>query len=92
MHSLSFAASCAPAHSPSPALRPDEVVVGIGPTVAEELPRLADLLDLVQVEVADDELLLVRVTDVADELAARVDEVRLAVEVVVAQRLDARPG
>src|SRR5688572_28051774 len=32
-------------------LRADEVVVGIGAPVAEELPRLADLLDLVQVEV-----------------------------------------
>ena len=41
-----------------------------------------------EVEVADDELLLVGIADVADELPARVDEVRLPVEVVVAERLD----
>ena len=41
-------------------LRADEVVVGVRPAVAEELPRLADLLDLVEVEVADDQLLVVR--------------------------------
>src|SRR5688500_3959018 len=72
-------------------LRSDEIVVGVRASVAEELPRLAHLLDLVQIEVADDELLLVRVADVADELAARIDEVGLPVEVVVAQRLDAYP-
>ena len=35
------------------------------------------------------QLLVVRVADVTDELATRVDEVGLAVEVVVAERLDA---
>ena len=72
-------------------LRADEVFVGVGPAVAEELPGLADLLDLVEVEVADEQLLVVRVADVTDELAPRVDEVGLAVEVVVTQRLDADP-
>ena len=61
-----------------------QVGVGVGPPVAVELPGVADLHDLVHVEVADDELLLMGVADVADELAARVDEVALAVEVVLA--------
>ena len=47
----------------------DEVVVRVRATVPEELPGLAHLLDLVEVEVANDELLVVRVPDVADELA-----------------------
>src|SRR5687768_11191373 len=72
-------------------LRSDEIVVGVRASVAEELPRLAHLLDLVEIEVADDELLLVRVADVADELAARIDEVGLPIEVVIAQRLDPDP-
>src|SRR5688500_16685953 len=66
----------------------DEVVVGIGPAVAVELPELAHLRHLLEVEVTHDQLLLVGVADVTDELAARIGEVRLAVEVVLAERLD----
>src|SRR6478736_927533 len=62
----------------------DQVFVGVGAAVAVEGPAVADLLDLVEVEVAHDQLRLVGVADVADELALGVDEVALAVEVVVA--------
>ena len=68
-------------------LRSDEVVVRVRPAIAVELPRLADLGDLVEVHVADDQLLVVGRAEIADELAARVDEVALAVEVVVADLL-----
>ena len=72
--------------------RLDQLVVGVGAAVAVERPAVADQLDLVHVEVADDQLGLVGVADVADELALRVDEVALAVEVVVADLgLDADP-
>ena len=67
-----------------PRHRLDDLVVGVGPAVAVERPAIADLLDLVEVELADDQLGLVRVADVADELALGVDEVALPVEVVVA--------
>src|SRR5688500_16294827 len=69
------------------ALGSDEVVVRVGPAVAVELPRLADLGDLVQVEVAHDQLLVVRAAEIAHELPTRISEVRLAVEVVVADVL-----
>ena len=62
----------------------DDLVVGVGAAVAVERPAVADLLDLVEVEVAHDQLRLVRVADVADELALGIDEVALPVEVVVA--------
>src|SRR5687768_6686977 len=65
-------------------LRSDEVSVRVRPAVAVELPRLADFLDLVEVHVPDDQLLVVGAAQVADELAPRIDEVALAVEVVVA--------
>ena len=41
-------------------LRADEVVVRVGSAVAEELPRLADLGNLVEVDVPDEQLLVVR--------------------------------
>ena len=44
-----------------------------------------------EVEIADDQLRLVRVAVVADVLATWIDEVALAVEVVLAERLDADP-
>src|SRR5690606_7765849 len=56
-----------------------EDAVRIGAAVAEELPGAAHLLDHVEVELADDQLVLVAATH-RDELAARVDEVRLTVE------------
>ena len=40
-------------------LRAGQVRIGVRPSVSEELPRVADLGDLVQVEVADDQLLVV---------------------------------
>ena len=61
-----------------------QVAVRVGPAVAVELPGLADLGDPVEVHVADQQLLVVGAADAADELAARIDEVALAVEVVVA--------
>src|SRR5262249_51413910 len=56
-------------------------------SIPVELPGLADLGDHVEIHVADDQLLVVRRADRADELAARVAEVALAVEVVVADLL-----
>src|SRR3954462_7277002 len=69
----------------------DELVVGVGAAVAVERPTVADHLDLVHVEGAHDQLRLERVADLADELALGIDEVALAVEVVVAELLDADP-
>src|SRR5262245_21582434 len=66
-----------------------EVVVGVRPAVPVELPAVADGLHEVHVEVPHDELGLVAVGRLADELALRIDEVGRAVEVVVAERLDA---
>src|SRR5215218_4819311 len=88
-----------PAHGPRPrghatsalSLRAGEVVVLVGPPVAVELPGLADLRDEVEVHVPDDQLLLVRAPDPADELATRVHEVALPVEIVLAERLPADP-
>ena len=48
-----------------------DVVVRVGPAIAVERPPVADLADLVEVEVADDQLRLVGVADLADELALR---------------------
>src|SRR5512144_2935814 len=66
----------------------DDRLVRVRPAVAVERPPVADLADLAQVELADDQLRLVRVAHVADELALRVDEVALPVEVVVVEGLD----
>src|ERR1041385_8671732 len=63
--------------------------VRAGPAAAEELPRAAHFLDHVEVELADDQLVLVAAA-LRDELAARVDEVRLTVELAdVPRRLGA---
>ena len=48
--------------------------VRLGSPVAVELPSVADLRDPVQVEVADDQLLVVGAAHLADELAARVEK------------------
>lgn len=58
-------------------------VVRVGTPVAVERPRLPYVVDETEVEVADEQFLLLVGGDVADELAARVDEVAGAVEVVV---------
>src|SRR6202050_1860737 len=63
----------------------------VGTAVAVELPQVADLGELVHVQVAHQDLVLVVRRGVAHELAARVGEVGLAVEVVVPERLDADP-
>src|SRR5512146_1757233 len=59
--------------------------------VAVELPQVPDLGQLVHVQVADQHLVGVVGGRVAHQLAARVGEVGLAVEVVVPERLDADP-
>src|SRR3954453_21782267 len=46
----------------------DQLVVGVGPTVSVERPPVTHELDLVEVEIAHDEIRLVRVADIADEL------------------------
>src|SRR5580693_9391645 len=63
----------------------------VGAAVAVELPQVADLGELLHVQVAHQDLVLVVGGGVAHQLAARVGEVGLAVEVVVAERLDADP-
>src|SRR5689334_5626907 len=57
----------------------DQWAVGVGAPVAEELPGPPDLLDHVEVQRGDDELVLV-LARARQDLAARVDEVRVAVE------------
>src|SRR6266550_3293565 len=86
-------ASAAPMYllPPIDASGTDEVLVGIGASVAVELPELAHLRDLVHVEVPDEELFLVRVAHIAHELAAGIHEVGLPVEVVLTERLDPDP-
>src|SRR4051812_22379970 len=66
-----------------------QLVVGVGPAVSVEGPSIAYQFDLVDVEVAHDELRLVGVAHVTDELTFGVYEVALPVEVVVAERFDA---
>src|ERR1700746_3480599 len=66
--------------------------VRVRPAVAVELPQVPDLGQLGHVQVAHQHLVRVVRGGVADQLPARVGEVRLAVEVVVAERLDADPG
>src|SRR5678816_2773903 len=57
----------------------DQGAVRVGAAIAEELPRPADLLDHVEIERGDDQLVLV-LAAAREDLAARVDEVRAAVE------------
>src|SRR3954470_22444099 len=59
----------------------DGARVRIRAPIAVELPVVASTGELVEVEVADDQLLLVRGRHAPDEIAARVDEVGRAVEV-----------
>ena len=53
--------------------------VSIRPAVAEKLPCVADLADLVHIEIGDDEFVLVT-RALGDDLAARVAEIALAVK------------
>src|SRR6266496_3743361 len=73
------------------ASRLDQVAVRVRPAVPVERPPVAHLGDQVHVQVPDDQVRVVVVPDIADELPLRVDEVRGAVEVVVAQVLGADP-
>ena len=53
--------------------------VKIRTAIAEELPRIADLADLIHVEVGDDQLILIACAD-GKHLPARIAEIALAVE------------
>src|SRR5450432_3950782 len=68
-----------------------KLAVGVRPTVPVELPLLPDLFQQVHVQVADQHLVGVVRGGAAHDLAARVGEVGLTVEVVVAERFDADP-
>src|ERR1700761_4355117 len=74
-----------------PPLRLDQGAVGVRPPVPVELPLVPDLFEQVEVQVADEHLVGVVGGGAADDLAARVGEVGLPVEVVVTERLDADP-
>src|SRR5579859_6652476 len=74
-----------------PGSRLHQRAVGVGPAVAVELPQVPDLGQLRHIQVAHQHLVLVVRGGVAHQLPARVGEVGLAVEVVVAERLDADP-
>src|ERR1700761_945324 len=71
--------------------RPGQVGVRVRPAVAVERPLVAHGVDEVQVQVPDDELAVAPVARLADQPSLRADEVRGAVEVVVAVLLDADP-
>src|SRR4029453_11830975 len=64
----------------------DQFPVGLRPPVAEELPDLADLLNLVEVEVGDNQFFTVART-FGDDLAARGAEVALPVKLADVPRL-----
>src|SRR6201992_2334846 len=76
---------------PGPALRLAGGAVGVRPPVTVELPLVPDLFEQVEVQVADEHLVGVVGGGAAHDLAARVGEVGLAVEVVVTERLNADP-
>src|SRR3954454_20741732 len=60
--------------------RCDDRRVGVGPAVAEELPRVAHLADQVEIEVADDDVLVLAAAAIADEVPLRIDELARPVE------------
>src|SRR6266487_1695842 len=71
--------------------RLDKRPVLVGAPVAIEGPQVPNLCQLAHVQVADHDLLLRIRGRLADKLAARIREVRLAIEVVVAERFHADP-
>src|SRR4051794_12743140 len=66
---------------PCPRSRSGDAGVGVGPAVAVELPVVAHLPHHVEVEVAHEQLLLVAAAQLADEVAAWIDDLAGAVEV-----------
>src|SRR5215510_6152779 len=68
-----------------------QAFVRVRAAVPVELPQVPDLGQLVHVQVTDDDLVGGVGGGFPDDLAARVREVGLAVEVVVAERLDPDP-
>src|SRR6266508_1856753 len=69
-----------------------KIEVGVWTAIAVERPTVTDELDLVNVEIANDQLGLERIAHIPDELALGVDEVALTVEVVLADLgLDTHP-
>src|SRR5262245_30731657 len=69
----------------------DQRAIGVGAAIAEELPGPADLLDQIEIERRDQQLVLV-LAGARDDLAARIAEVRVAVELAdVPRRLAADP-
>src|SRR5215469_3017037 len=75
----------------APSLRLGQRAVGVRAPVPVELPQLPDLVEHGHVQVADHNLLGRIGGGPAHDLPARVGEVGLPVEVVVAERLDADP-
>src|SRR3989337_2395437 len=67
-------------------LKLDEIVVGLGAAIAEELPRIPNLANLVEIQLGRDELGLVAGCGWG-KLAARVAEVALSVELADVPRL-----
>src|SRR5512144_1613026 len=63
-----------------------QLVVGLRTTIAEELPRVSHLTDLVEVELGGDQLRLVTRCG-GEELPARIAEVTLPVELADVPRL-----
>src|SRR3954469_24755854 len=61
--------------------------VGFGPTIAEELPGVADLADHVEVHVGDHNVVVGALLACGDELAAGIYEIALAVELADAPGL-----
>src|SRR5262249_12494561 len=82
----------APSREPTPSRELEgQLAVGLRPPGAEELPGVAHLADLVQVDVGDQHLVFA-VRGLGDDLPARAAEIGGAVELVrVQRRLDADP-
>src|SRR5690606_7579688 len=74
-----------------PPLRFGQRAIRVRPAIAIELPQVADLGQLGHVQIPHDHFVLGVRGRVTDQLPPRVDEVGLAVEVVVAQRLHPDP-
>src|SRR5689334_6029271 len=58
----------------------DQILVGVRAPIAEKLPRLADFLDLIEIQVGDQNFVFIA-RGAGDDLAARIAEVAGAIEV-----------